>query len=128
MKKVFLITFILLCAGCTAKHSMRTTHPQVSLQWPHVPNKAKVTYVESVQGFAVSGGSGSVFRAIAGNSKSENDLFLMPVAVATGSDGRIAVADMQRQCVHLYVPAKNRYTRITGYESHRMQSPVGVGF
>ena len=53
---------------------------------------------------------------------------MLPVAVATGADGRIAVADMGRRCVHLYLPATQRYVRLTGGKTDKISSPVSVIF
>jgi DNA-binding beta-propeller fold protein YncE len=123
-----LVFGLLLAAGCSAKYSMRSGAPQVRLQWPYAPARAKVTYFQEIQGFQRSGGSGSVLRTIAGSNQKDNDLFVLPVAIATAHDGRIAVADMGRRCVHLYVPGKNNYTRITGNNQEKLSSPVSVIF
>ena len=48
--------------------------------------------------------------------------FVLPVAVATGADGRIAVADMGRRCVHLYLPAERRYVRLYRLRTGRRSS------
>ncbi len=124
---LLLFVLIFFCNGCATKYSIRSVQPQTGLQWPFLPGRAKVTYVEAFHGFARSGGS-SLFRVIAGNNQKESDLFLLPVAVATGSDGRIAVADMGRKCVHLFIPAKNYYTRLSGHDRETISSPVGVIF
>jgi len=118
---------LLMCSACSAKYSVRSAQPPAALQWPYAPAKAKVTYVQAFQGF-VRNGSGSVFRAIAGSEKKENDLFLLPVAVAKAQDGRMAVADMGRKCVHLFIPGKNNYMRIFGHDRETLSSPVSVVF
>jgi len=84
--------------------------PDVGLQWPYQPNKAKLTYVRSLSGLAPTTDTGSVLKAIVfGSDPEDRNAFILPVAVATGHDGRIAVADMGRRCVHLYMPAQQRY-------------------
>jgi DNA-binding beta-propeller fold protein YncE len=50
------------------------------------------------------------------------------VAVATAHDGRIAVADMGRRCVHLYIPGQQLYLQLSGSEGNKIASPVGVVF
>jgi len=103
--------------------------PAIALQWPYQPNRAKVAYVQSLTGLVESATSGSVLRSIVFGSESEDrNAFVLPVAVATGSDGRIAVADMGRRCVHLYVPGEQRYAQLVGSERERVTSPVGVIF
>ncbi len=99
------------------------------LQWPYQPNQAKLTYARSLTGLAPSTDTGSVLKAIVfGSDPEDRNAFVLPVAVATGGDGRIAVADMGRRCVHLYLPAQQRYVRLTGSDEERLVSPVGVTF
>jgi DNA-binding beta-propeller fold protein YncE len=120
---------ILLAAGCAAQWKLRTAQPATPLQWPYQPNKAKVTYVESLTGLARQRDTGWVLRTIVFGSESEDrDAFVLPVAVAIASDGRIAVADLGRRCVHLFVPAQQRYLQLTGSDREHMTSPVGVIF
>ena len=125
---IALLLGMCLFSGCSTKYSIRSGAPAALLQWPYAPAKAKVTYMQEIQGFQRSGGSGSVLRTIAGSNRKENDLFVLPVAIATAHDGRIAVADMGRKCVHLYIPAKNNYNRIVGRDQERLSSPVSVVF
>jgi len=124
---VLLVALMLVCNACSTKYSVRSVQPPALLQWPYAPAQAKVKYVQAFQGFARDS-SGSIFRTIAGSGDKENDLFLLPVAVAKGHDGRIAVADMGRKCVHLFIPAKNKYMRIFGRDHEAFSSPVSVIF
>ncbi len=108
---------------------MRTAQSVVPLQWPYQPSKAKLTYVQSLTGLARHQSVGSVLSTIVfGNEAADRDAFVLPVAVATGSDGRLAVADLGRRCVHLYIPGQQRYVRLSGSERERIISPVGVIF
>jgi DNA-binding beta-propeller fold protein YncE len=125
------LVVLVVCStpGCTSQWTMRTARPTSALQWPYAPNQAKVTYVESLTGFAPNKTSGSVLRSIVlGDEAEDRNAFVLPMAVATGNDGRIAVADMGRRCVHLYVPAQQRYVRLSGSGQERITSPVGVIF
>jgi DNA-binding beta-propeller fold protein YncE len=118
-----------LGAGCTPMWTLRTARPAGVLQWPYQPNNAKVTYVESLSGLARKRDSSSVLRAIVfGGEEADRNAFVLPVAVAIGSDGRIAVADMGRRCVHLYIPGQQRYIQLSGSDQERIASPVGVVF
>jgi len=124
-----LAALLLLSPACVSKWALRTAQPGVSLQWPHPPGRAKVTYVESLTGFGRRKGSASALRAVVyGREKEAADAFVLPVAVATGSDGRIAVADMGRRCVHLFLPGQQAYLRLDGSEKEKIRSPVGVIF
>jgi DNA-binding beta-propeller fold protein YncE len=127
------ITFLLLlsCFGmaCSTRYAMRSVQPSEALQWPYAPANPKVTYVQAFEGFERgSGGSASLLRAIAGSSDKKNDLFVLPVAIAKGSDGRIAVADQGRKCIHLFIPSKNKYVRLYGHDRDVLVSPVSVIF
>jgi DNA-binding beta-propeller fold protein YncE len=120
----------LLLAACGApRWTLRTARPEAPLQWPFQPARAKLTYVQSMTGLAKQKGSGSKVKAfLVGKEREDTDAFVLPVAVAKGSDGRIAVADMGRRCVHLYIPAQEVYLKLDGSKVEKIVSPVGVVF
>jgi DNA-binding beta-propeller fold protein YncE len=123
------VVAVLLVSGCAAKWRMRTLRSEIALQWPYQPNRAKLTYVESLTGLDRDADSGSILRAIAiGSDRQDRNAFVLPVAVAKGRDGRIAVADMGRRRVHLYLPEPQRYVQLSGSAEAMMSSPVGVTF
>lgn len=115
-------------SACTTTWSLRTTQPTVALRWPPEPARAKVTYEQSFNGLAPGADSASMLRKIIFGENDDRYAFVLPVAVATGHDGRIAVADLGSRCVHLYLPAAHRYLRLTGSDQEKLQSPVGVIF
>jgi DNA-binding beta-propeller fold protein YncE len=116
------------CGG-VKRWSLRTAQPDFVLQWPYQPNKAKVTFERSLTGLAQQKGSASKVKAFfIGAEAKDRDAFALPVAAATGSDGRIAVADMGRRCVHLFIPAQQLYLRLDGTKEEKILSPVGVVF
>ncbi len=124
-----LAVLIVFTSGCASKWALKATRPAVALQWPYQPNPAKLTYVQSLTGLGRETDTGSVMRAVVfGDEGEERNAFILPVAVATGKDGRIAVADLGRRCVHLYIPAQQRYLRLTGSAVEAIASPVGVIF
>ena len=128
-RTALLCALVALATGCATRWTLRTAQPDVALQWPYQPNKAKVTYVQSLTGLAHNKDSGWALRAIVFGSEGEDrNAFVLPVAVATGSDGRIAVADLGRRCVHLYTPGQQRYVQLSGSEQEKITSPVGVIF
>lgn len=123
------LALLSLTPGCTTTWKLRATEPAVALQWPYPPNRAKVTYVQSLTGLLPSRNTASVLKAIVfGSDPADRTAFVLPVAVATGSDGRMAVADTGRRCVHLYIPGQQRYLQLTGSAAERIASPVGVIF
>jgi len=119
-----------LSQACAASHwTLRTEAPKIGLQWPYQPNPPKITYERSIGGFAQQRGGAAALRAIVyGREKEEGNAFVLPVAVAKGRDGRIAVADMGRRCVHLFIPAQQLYLRLDGTKTQKVVSPVGVIF
>ena len=120
---------VLLFQGCASSWSLRTEQSDIALQWPYQPNRAKITYVMAVKGFSLSNASRSLIRTVVyGQDGDERDTFGLPVAVATGRDDRMAVADMGLKCVHLYVPAEHRYLRLTNADKVKIASPVSVIF
>ncbi len=129
-RRALLVVLVVCVAGCGTKTwTLKTTQPTVGLQWPYQPNKAKITYARSLSGLAPDTDSQSVLNAIVfGREEEDRYAFVLPVAVATGDDGRIAVADLGRKRVHLYLPVEKRYVPLTGSEDEPMTSPVGVVF
>jgi DNA-binding beta-propeller fold protein YncE len=124
-----LLLLVLAASGCASSWTVKSASSPIALQWPFQPAKPKVTFVESLTGFTERKGSGRALKAfVYGSDRGERDAFVLPVAVARGSDGRIAVADLGRRCVHLFVPATQRYLRITGGKKDLIVSPVAVVF
>jgi DNA-binding beta-propeller fold protein YncE len=115
--------------GCGSKFTLRTAQPEIDLQWPYQPSKAKVTYVRALIGLTRHDGARAALRSVVfGGENEDENSFVLPVAVATGGDGRIAVADMGRRCVHLYIPSEERYIRLSGTKDAPIISPVGLVF
>ncbi len=127
-RTVLLCALVGLASACATTWTLRTTRPDIALQWPYQPDKAKVTYLQAFSGLAQNNDSGSVLRRIVFGENEDRNAFILPVAVATGHDGRIAVADMGRRCVHLYVPAEQRYVQLSGSKPEKLSSPVGLIF
>ena len=124
-----LLSVVFLGLGCVSRWTPRTVEPTAHLQWPFAPAPPKVTFVRSLSGFTPHRSTPSRLKSIlVGEAKEDDGTFVLPVAVATGPDGRVAVADAGRRCVHLYLPAERRYVRIEGSRGERIQSPVGVIF
>ena len=128
-RTALLLALALASPGCASKWTVHTAPSPVALQWPYQPSRAKLTFVESLTGFSEQKGSQKAFRAfVYGSDPQERNAFVLPVAVAKGGDGRIAVADMGRRCVHLYLPGTKKYLRLSGQKGGRIVSPVAVIF
>jgi len=128
-RALFLALGVLAAAGCSSRWTPRTAQPSIGLQWPYQPARAKASYARSLTGFVEDRSSASILGDILfGTEEEDRNAFILPVAVAVGRDGRIAVADMGRRCVHLYLPQRQRYLRLVGSEREVVTSPVGVLF
>lgn len=129
-RTVLLLAGAVGLAGCVTTWTPRTAGPQIALQWPFSPHPAKVTFARSLSGFAASRGAGSALRTLAygGGGGDARGAFVLPVAVAGGADGRVAVADPGCRCAHLFLPAAGRYLKLTGSPQEAMLSPVAVTF
>ena len=115
--------------GCASAATLRSARPSAALQWPPAPAAAKLVYVESLTGFDAARGGGSILHTVVyGRGAAGVDRFVLPVAVARGDDGRLAVADLGRSSVELYLPAERRHLRLTGPKATPLDSPVGVAF
>lgn len=126
---LLLATLLSFGSACTVTWRLRTDAPEAALQWPHAPARPKVTYVASLAGLSGKRGAGLAARDfIVGKDDTDPSAFVLPVAVAAAPDGRMAVADTGRSCVHLYVPADQRYEKLTGTAAAPMLSPVGLAF
>jgi DNA-binding beta-propeller fold protein YncE len=123
------LTVALASLSCASRWALHTVPSPVALQWPYQPAKAKLTFVESLAGFSEQKGSKAAFQTfVYGRDRGERNGLVLPVAVTTGRDGRIAVADMGRGCVHLFIPGEKRYLRLTGETNAKIISPVAVVF
>jgi len=129
MPALLFILFAALLAGCTTRWRLRSEQPAVALQWPYQPSAAKLTYERSLTGFAASATTAAKLSAVVfGTDSADLGAFLLPVAIATGSGGRIAVADLGRRSVHLYVPERERHVALRGAGRDLLETPVGVAF
>lgn len=118
-----------LLAACASTWTPRTESAPAPLQWPFAPRPAKVTFSHALAGFAQQGDAGTALRAFAyGRDPGVRGAFVLPVAVAAGADGRLAVADPGCRCVHLFLPADRRYLRLEGSAGAPLESPVAVVF
>lgn len=115
-------------AGCQATWTPTTAAPKTLLQWPFAPTAAKVKYGWSLTGITRDTSVGTVLESVVFGTGGSKGAFVQPVAVTTGGDGRIAVADTGCRCVHLYLPSTAKALRLSGTDRERMVSPVAVAF
>lgn len=118
-----------LLGGCASKYSLQTMPAGVELQWPYQPARAKLVYLHSLTGLAKDGGFRSAMKAfVYGKDAANPGTFALPVAIAIGRDGRMAIADQGQKCVHLYLPSEQAYVRLVGTRELPVQSPIGLAF
>lgn len=128
-RRAWVLPLLLALAGCSSTWAPRTLSPEAALQWPPAPAPAKVGFVQSLSGFTPETSARTVLESVVfGSDSEEKNAFVLPVAVAVGRDERIAVADLGRRCVHLYLPQSRSYLRLTGAKERPIGSPVGVAF
>jgi DNA-binding beta-propeller fold protein YncE len=118
----------LFLAGCATTWSLNTGLSDRALQWPYPPEKPKVSFLMSLEGFKREDSAQSLLRAVAFGSGSGDVRFGLPFAVAVGRDGRIAVADTGQNCVHLFIPGVKKYLRLSKAGNVHFISPVSVIF
>ncbi len=119
---LFLISFAI--TGCfSSKWTLNSDTSEKQLYWMEAPGTAKIKHFMSIKGFEEANSSIRTF--IFGKGKSDLDL---PVAFASGSDGRFAIADIGARCIHYYVPSEHRYLKLSTLDSTDLVSPVGVAF
>jgi len=118
-----------LCAACASTWAPNSITLSEQTQWRDQANAPLVRHVETITGFKRTKTTmSSILRYIVFGRSSADTMFGSPVAVAVGSDGRMAVADMGRACVHLYVPGEQRYRTITEAGKEMLRTPIGVAF
>jgi hypothetical protein len=93
--------------------------------WPAPPDVARVKYVATIQGPSDIGAGPGVFGRLLGfiAGRSRQPRLLRPGAVVTTTDGRVAVADVAQQMVHVFDRARRRYSYL---EPGPFVSPVGL--
>ena len=121
---VLLFLVLLTTSGCaSSRWALDSDLSETHLYWMEAPRKAKLTHVMSIKGFEETGTS--VRTIIFGKSKSTLE---RPVAFSSGSDGRFAIADTGSRCVHYFIPAEQRYLKLSSLASEQLLSPVSVIF
>ncbi len=117
-----------MLAGCASKWSPLLETSREPHRWLDVSNSARVSYIEAIKGFSETGTSAANSLKYLVFGRSKENVIERPVAVATGRDGRIAIADTGCSCVHLYIPAAQRYRKIYAADKQELHTPVSVAF
>jgi len=118
-----MLLLIALAAGCAPRQWQPVTLKTDDICWPPGPD-CKVRYAGEIGQFAET--SQSLATLITG--KSQGGRILKPVAIAIGPGGKMAIADQDRQGIHLYDPATMSYQVLVMAGREKFATPVGVAF
>lgn len=124
-----LLTVILSSAAvaCAKRsHEMVRSGPAVS--WPPPPAAARIEYVLSFAKPEDLNIRKAWFKRLfsyLGRGRRPVEM-LRPYAITVDPAGRIAVADPDARCVHLYDPARSRYDRLREANGVAFVSPIGI--
>ena len=130
-KRMFLVFLLtaLAAPGCASKWAPVVETAAEPVQWRDDANVARATYLEAIRGFKETGTTlPNLLKSIIYGSRESEDSLLRPVAAAIGRDGRIAIADLDCACVHLYIPSEQKYRKIYGARKEELRTPVSVAF
>lgn len=131
--KLLLLLFLCLAAlstaGCAPKWSLAVEAAADPPQWRDQENMARATYLGAIRGFKETGTTiPNILKYIVFGDSTSDNAIVRPVATAVGLDNRIAIADLGCSCVHLYIPAEQKYVKIYRAARENLHTPVGVAF
>ncbi len=124
--KYLLLPLILLLSvsGCARVKWAPATEKPADLVWPEPPAVARARYLGEINHFQQT--SSNLASVIFGKSRAGK--IIKPAAVAIGSDGRLAIADLGKKGVHLYLPGTSQYLFLIRTGKTILQTPVGLAF
>jgi sugar lactone lactonase YvrE len=123
----------MLAVGCAQSAKPLLVAPEPPVVWPKPPDPPRVRYVGELKSSADLGAAkpaSQVLREVFYGPEAPSPL-VKPHAVAISADGnRLAVADTDIACVHVFDLASRAYRLITawGAPHHRFESPTGVAW
>ena len=118
-----------LFTGCAPKWTLSVESPAEPPQWLDRSQIARATHIATIKGFKETRAAlPNMLKYIVFGGAEEDNAIVRPVAAAIGPDNRLAIADLGRSCVHLYIPTERRYLKIYGNGREELQSPVSAVF
>jgi DNA-binding beta-propeller fold protein YncE len=124
---------LLVIAGCAQPRGEILVPPQPAITWPKPPDIPRLQYVGEITGsqdLRASKSAGRVWNEILYGPTPPTPL-VKPHAVAVSADGnRLAVADTDAACVHVFDLATRAYQQIEslGGAGRRLECPAGVAW
>ncbi|MFQ5490575.1 MAG: 6-bladed beta-propeller [Phycisphaerae bacterium] len=129
----YLVVLMGLTAGCSTQRVELLVAPEPPLVWPVPPDSARVRYVGQLTGSADTDTrtpSAKFWQELL-HGPTAPSMMITPYAVAVGPQGRrVAVADTNGRCVHLFDVANPSYQRLemADRSGKRLECPVGVAW
>lgn len=125
---VLVFLAISLVAGCSTQDVQQAKGtPQKPLIWPAPPAPPRITYTQLIERPADIGVKKGLFTRLVEFVVGERyDAIVKPYGMAVDSTGRIIVADTALKRVHIFDPAKNKYSFIENAGDREFLSPIGV--
>lgn len=106
----FFLGLLVITPGCASKWSLVVDSPTERPAWPDDSNGQVATYIGTIRGFKETGTTiSTVLRSFAFGNRAEDYTIVRPVSAAVGPDNRLAIADIGRSCIHLYIPRAEIY-------------------
>ena len=124
MLRIFAVSLLFLLNSCVAAKWEAKIDSLGEFSWPPPPNPLRVKYVGELASFSQTGKS--LKSIIFG--KSDSGKLHKPVAISLGQDGRIAIADLKRKGVHLFIPSSEKYKFLSSFNKIDLTAPVSVVF
>jgi sugar lactone lactonase YvrE len=129
VSRIFLVALIIISVPVACAH--RSISPQLEsrrIVWPLPPAEPRIEYLFSVRTPGELGirraWASRLFSYLARGRRPVD--MARPYAVTVGPKGRIAVADPDARCLHIYDPERSRYTRLLSVDKVGFISPLGV--
>lgn len=123
-KTGLIAALLLIMSACAPVKWDAALGEPAKLSWPPLPNPKKIEYLGTLQQFTPVGRS---LRTII-FGQHEAGKIVKPVAIAIGSDGRMAVADAGKRGVHFFVPVQQKYLLLSKAGQEDFGAPVSVMF
>ncbi len=122
---------VLASAGCAGKQAELSLVPDMDRVWPVPPDIPRIAYMDQLRTPTDAGVRDSVLQRLVGLVAGRQDppRIETPVGIYADDSGRLLVADVDLQVVHLFNLAKGTYAQAFRLpDGSRLASPVGVAY
>lgn len=123
----FILGLLLASVGCAREHGVLFPPTERPIEWPSPPDAPRVRFVGEIKGSAdlhAGKSAGQAWNELL-YGPTPPSAMAKPHAVAVSTDGRrVAVADTDLACVHVFDLVDRTYRRIENYGTARIERPV----